>query len=185
MIAKIFVVIFVIFLPLQVMGASDGTLGATSTGVINISLTLNTVVQITNVKDVNLTYVSGTNSGDLEYVSDLCIYTNNPSGRYRITMISQNALGTKGRVINTDTGLSPLSYEATWFTNAQATGSSVHTLQSGVPTATLTGAHTTSNNCDNGANNTASIKFKFLESDLLATPGGNYNDVITIVVSPI
>lgn len=173
------------FCPLSLMAATDGLLGSTSTGVINISLTINTVVQITNVKDVNLSYVSNVNTGDLEYVVDLCIYTNSPSGTYRITMTSQNASGTTHRVIGGNSNGSTIPYEATWFTNSQASGAPADTLKSGVITTTLTGAHTVSNTCNNGTNNTAAIKFKFLESDLMAAQGGNYSDVITVVVSPI
>lgn len=182
---KIIVLLIILFIPFVANSATDGVLGNTSTGTININLSLNTVVQITKVKDVLLTYTPGIDNGDLEYVVDLCIYTNHPSGTYKILETSNYADSGVNKVRNSGSTTVKLPYSTQWYTNSTATGPVAHTFTSGNTSPTFNGAHTTSNTCNNGTQNTASIKFHFTEADLLAIPAGNYEDVITLVVSPI
>lgn len=182
---KILFIISLILLPLTAFSASQGTLGSTSTGTINISIGIGSVVQITQLKDIVFGYTPGVDVGDLTKVVDLCIYANNTGGTYKVTVSDTNATGGNMRIASAASTPSYIPYTTQWFTNAAATGLPATTLTSGTQTATFSGASNTSRNCNNGASNNAAIKFTFLEADLTAAKAGSYTDVITILVSPI
>ena len=62
--------------------ATQGTLGATSTGTSLVSLTIAAQYQITGLTDLALGAWSG--SGNMTANNDVCVYTNDSTGNYQI-----------------------------------------------------------------------------------------------------
>lgn len=182
---KILFILGLLLLPLTAFSATQGTLGSSSTGTININISIGSVVQVTQLKDITLSYTPGVDVGDLTRVVDLCIYANNTAGSYKVTVSDANAATGNMRISTGGATPSYIPYTTQWFTNATGTGSPAATLTSGTQTATFSGASTSSRTCGNGTNNNAAIKLTFLEADLTAAKAGSYTDVVTILVSPI
>ena len=69
--------------------ATQGTLGATSTGSLNITLTIDALVQISALDDIPLgNYTGGAN---MTGADDLCVYSN--TGGYEITATGDDGAG--------------------------------------------------------------------------------------------
>ncbi len=153
------------------------------TRIVYITIRINPVLKIGNVKDVVLSYIPGVNKGNLEKIVDLCIFSNFPTTSYTITMDSWNADGDSFRVVSEKND--SIKYEIDWFLNSSATGIPVYNFSSGVKSVNLTSAKNSSTNCNEGVSNNASLKIKFMEKDLHKASAGKYADTLTIRVSPI
>ena len=155
------------------LAATDGTMGATSSGTSDISLTVNDRVQITSVADIDLGAYGG--SGGMSGLSAFCVYRNGGND-YTLTLTA-------------DTGDFELSSATTGDSIAFAARVDDDTDASdglaaayGVASGALTGS--ASINCG-GADN-ASLHVSFAESDLQAVSSANdYQATVTILVTPI
>lgn len=154
----------------SVFAATDGTLGATSQGTVNISLTIPQLVRISGLSDIALgTVTSAPATGN----TTACIYSNS-AGNYSITATGS---GTAGAFTVTD-GTNNISYSSTWDDGvAGATA-----LTAGTALTGRQGASTTSVTCGGGSNSTFAITFS--EADIAAAPQGNYTGVATLLISP-
>lgn len=155
--------------------AQQGTLGPTSTGSVNISLTIPALVQISGLTDIAL----GTVNGPFPATGSTpaCIYSNN-SGNYTVTVTGS---GTGGAF--TVSGPSPattstIAYTATWTAGSGAAQS----LTAGTKLSGLSGANTTSTNCGGSTNATFAISFS--SANIAAAPAGGYSGTATILISP-
>lgn len=162
--------------PLSLFGANDGSLGMTSTGTVDVSLSISSLVQISGLSDITLN-VSDTSSNATGNTS-ACIYTNVGSGTYNVTVTSANALAGVFRV--KDSGDNYVVYTADW-NDEDATGGTA--LVSGTPLVNQTGANTSQANC--GGTPNARLNITFLAANLLLATPGTYTDTITIVVAPV
>ena len=72
---------FATFAAANAFAATDGTLGATSQGTLEITLTIDPLVQISALDDIPLGNYTG--AGNMTGGDDLCVYSNN--GGYHIT----------------------------------------------------------------------------------------------------
>ena len=73
------------------IAATQGTLGLTSTGTIDISVGVGDQIQITALADITGPYVPGT---DFNGSSPACVYSNGGTGAFDVTMTSANGSGT-------------------------------------------------------------------------------------------
>ena len=144
--------------------ATDGTLGATSSGSLNITATIDDLVNISRLDDLDVGSLSPSN---LTATEAFCIYRNG-TGAYQITATGS---GTGGAFAVTD-GSIDLPYTLTINGNAVAPGAPL----SG------TGANQTSIVC--GATDNAALTIAFNSTEIAAANTGLYSGVLTLTVAP-
>jgi hypothetical protein len=151
--------------------ATQGTLGATSQGSLNITLTIDALVQISALNDIDLgTYTGG---GNITGVDDLCVYSN--IGGYHITATG-NGAGSAFQLIGAG---ATIPYAVEWADSAGAqTGDP---MTSGTVLTNQSGTFTTPN-C--GGGNNARVIVTVNSTDLAAAPAQAYTGVLTLVVAP-
>ena len=172
--ALVAVLLLTLLTAVDVWGASDGALGATSTGSANITLTIPTQVRISGLADLALGTWSG--SGSKTANDDVCVYTNNPGAGYRVTATGNGT----GGAFTVASGAETVAYEVRW--NDQTGTAGNVQLTSGVQLASQTGANTSSQTC--GGLNSANFQVTFTSSALAAAKSGAYTGLLSIVVEP-
>jgi len=157
------------------MAATQGTLGATSTGTTDISLTIPNQAQITGLADITLTPV--TTAVLSTGFTTACVFANTPAppGQYSVTATSGFGLGTVFRASN---GPNFIVYTATWEDSVPL----ISPLLSGIPLPIQVG-DPISQNCGGGTN--AQFTISFSAPALQAAPPGVYLDTATLLVVPI
>jgi hypothetical protein len=151
--------------------ATQGSLGATSQGTLDITLTIDPLVQISALDDIALgTYTGG---GDITVGDDLCVYSNN--GGYDITATG-NGTGQPFELIGTTENI---PYTVEWATTAGAgTGTA---LTAGVALPDQGGTFTTP---DCGGTPNAQVIVTVADADLASAPSDSYTGVLTLLVAP-
>lgn len=152
--------------------AHDGVLGPTSTGDTDLSLSVPNLVKITGVADLNMGTYSG--SGPLVTSDDVCVFTNDASGAYKVTA---RGSGTSFAFTLTDTNSHTMNYTVRW--NDLST---VISLAADTASSTRAGGNTTSQNCSGG--NSAQFEVTLTASALLSKPAGTYTGVLTLIIEP-
>lgn len=155
----------------NVFAASQGILGATSQGTLDITLTIDPLVQISALDDIALgTYTGG---GNMTGADDLCVYSN--TGGYDITATGNGA----DQAFELIGASANIPYTVEWATTAGAgTGSA---LTTGMPLAGQGGTFTTPN-CNGGDN--AQVIVTVNSTNLAAAPADSYTGVLTLLVAP-
>jgi hypothetical protein len=156
--------------------ATDGTLGATSSGSVEISLTIPTLVRITDVQNLDLGTFTG--SGDLSANDSVCIYTNLEAGTYKITASGD---GTGGAFEVKNGSNVTLPYLVFW--NDQPSPSGGIALDSGTASATQGGADTNSQTCSVLGNN-ANFMVRIVEAVLQGAVPDVYTGTLSLVIEP-
>jgi hypothetical protein len=148
--------------------ATQGTLGATSTGTSDISLTIPEQFRISNLQDVSF----GTwNGGDLSSHQNTCIY-HNGDGSYSITATSSTGSFALQK------GSDFIPFEV-YFNNAPTpSGGTNLPYNSATPT---TGGNTTSSDCSTGGLS-ANIRVRIAEANLQAANAGAYNATLSLII---
>ena len=153
--------------------ATQGSVGATSTGTSTVTVTVASLARVTAVDDMDLGTWSG--SGALSTSDDVCIWTT--GGGYSITADGDG----QGGAFELAQGQDTIAYSVKWAATAgDPNGTS---LTAGTA---LTGQSTsaTSSDCNAGANLTATVAVEIAEGDLSSAPSGAYSGVLTLVVAP-
>jgi hypothetical protein len=156
------------------LAATDGTMGATSSGQINIDLEVLDSVEITALNDIDFGQYGGTDTGDINAGDAYCVYRNGGDG-YTITPTSSNGkfalVGVLGDEINYSVKL-----------NGAATGAaSASAVAYNSASATFSGSSAR----DCGATDNASVDVSVTESDLRTASTDTYSDTLILLVSPI
>lgn len=154
------------------IAATQGTLGGTSTGTIDIDVNVGDQIQITALQDITGTHVPGS---PFNGSSPACVYTNNPTGNYDVTMSSANADAANNFRLND--GGTFVTYNATYND-----GNSSAAMSSGQINQTFDNANTSSPTCGGTPQSTISISVPAANLD--AVGAGTYSDTITILVAP-
>ncbi|MEM9620093.1 MAG: hypothetical protein AAF993_00495 [Pseudomonadota bacterium] len=151
--------------------AVDGTLGATSTGSFDISLTVNGAVKISNLSDMTLPPFSGS---DVSNTQTACVYSNSTGGNYNVTATATGASfdlnGTGGSIlynVEYDDG-SAGGFVGLTHGNAAA----------------MTNASATDDDCG-GSGSNATVRVSVDAADAAAVPQGSYTSTLTLLVAPI
>ena len=171
-----------------VMSATDGSLGATSTGDLDIQVDIEPRMQIARLSDILLSF-DGTGTGDVTGFSTACIYRNE-LGTYEVTA-SGSGTGSAFTVTNAAPVPTNIPYTVEWDDTAGGAGSVGVT--SGTALTGQSGVNTGGNECTVGgvagaaagsgvANSRVTVTFA--RANLLAAPSGTYNGVLTLLVSP-
>lgn len=152
--------------------ANDGSLGATSTGDLDVIVSVADRVQISGLNDIDFGAYAGT--GGLDGNDAFCVYRNG-TGAYSVSIDSPQADGGNFRLSD---GSNFIAYSVTFNDDADIAGGSA--VSSGDP---LTGTGSATSLTCGGASN-ASLGVSIAENDLQAAASGNYTDTLTLVVSP-
>jgi len=150
--------------------ATQGTLGSTSTGSIDINATIPNLAQISRLDDINLGSWSGV---DLNGSESFCVFSSTRS--YTITATSANASGTVFRL--KDSGTNYIAYNVSWTDTSPATVALASGTASGAQQASATAV-----NCGGADNTTVSINVP--TANIAAVPAGSYSDTLTLLVTP-
>jgi hypothetical protein len=163
------------FVGLAQAATVDGTVGATSTGTTDVSVTIPDRVRVSRLDGIALGTYGG--SGDMSGVDDLCVFRNG-SGSYKIQLDSANPGGANEFQMKNGTNF--ITYTVKFDDDADA--SDQLAVTSGTEISGLTG-HSTSASC--GAADNGQLRIDVLEVDLLAAPPAAYLDTVTLLVTPI
>ena len=159
---------------------ADGSLGATSTGTVDIDVQVNDLVQISNLAPMTgNVYTPG---GPVTDSTPACIYRNG-SPDYEITATSSNGNGTDFFLSDT---VNDVIYDVTFD---DGSGSGPTDLNNASLESTFTDANQTSTDCTVGTEGNATIAISIPETDvtdngLAEVPAATYTDELTILLGP-
>lgn len=163
--------------PFLAFSATQGTLGATSTGTVAVSITIPALVQISSLADITL---GSTSTFPATGNTTACIYSNvaSPLGSYYVTASSANVSAGAFRV--KDSGTDYITYSAYWNNTAAATQTTA--LVSGTKTAQQTGGSAVSLTCGGSPN--ANFNISFSAAQVTGAPAAAYTDTVTLLITP-
>ncbi len=157
----------------SVMAATQGTLGTSSTGTVDISVGVGDQIQISGLVDITGPYVPGSNfTGN----TTACVYRNGGSGLFEVTITSLNGAGA---IFRLDDAGTTVDYDVTF--NDSVSGA-VDMDNAVLDNASFTNANTLSPTCGGAPQSTIAITV--LDADLAAVVSGTYTDTLTILVAP-
>jgi hypothetical protein len=156
--------------------ATDGTLGATSTGSVVINATVPSSVRISGLDDVNFSNqdpaVAASNA------QNVCVWSNTATRGYRITASGNGAAS----AFTLQSGaLAPVPYSVQWDdVSGQTSGSAL------TATTALTGqtSAATSSNCSSGSESASLIVGITTANLQTMQSGATYTGTLTLLVAP-
>lgn len=149
----------------MVHGANDGSLGTSSTGDLDVTVTIAPLVRITGLSDVEFTFDGG--DENLENTQNICVYSNAGSN-YSLTATS----------LNSDNGFALVSGSLEVAYSVAVNGSS---LTSG-SAADFGDANTVDQLC--GGTGATALQISIDNAALQAAASGTYTDLLTLTVEP-
>ncbi|PCJ16451.1 MAG: hypothetical protein COB04_10870 [Gammaproteobacteria bacterium] len=162
---------------LVLAATADGSLGGTSTGTTDVTLTIDEKFQISGMDAFSFGSWSGT--GDLDAERTMCVY-HNGDGSYRVTFTDNSALSVGFAVENAaDTAAIPM--EVRFVATLASTGNVAVTYNTAETQAALA-ANISAPGC--GGVDNANIQVVITEADLNNASAGAYDSEITVVVDP-
>lgn len=168
-----------VLLSSSAFSATPGTVGATSTGTLDISVDVEDLVRISGLSDIILTFdVTGT--GPITGSSTACVYRNG-GGDYSIEATGSGT-ASAFTIQNASATPTPIAYTVGW--DDAVTGTAVSAATSGTPLTGQTGANTVSDDCSTGGGANAFVEVTVPRASLSAAPAGTYNGTLTLEVSP-
>lgn len=169
-------------LPLPAMAAVQGSLGAISTGSVNISITKSVQAQISNLTDMVVANWS-VGDGAVQLTSNACIYSS--TGSYKVTASGSGPMA----AFSIASGVNTIPYTVAW--NAGGAGALLNTgtaLNTNVQSTNFANANTTSATCGGGgaANDTARVIVNISSANMEAASSSNvaYTGTLTLMVAP-
>jgi hypothetical protein len=169
-------------IPGQALSATQGSLGTTSTGTANISITKSVQAQISDLSDMTLSNWN-VGQGAVTLTSNVCIYSS--TGSYKVTASGSGLLN----IFTIASGLNLIPYSVSW--NAGGAGSLANTgtsLTSSIQSSSFSNANTSSATCSGGgsANDTARVIVSVASTDMQAAASSStaYTGTLTLLVTP-
>lgn len=162
-------------LPGSAIGATQGSVGATSTGSVSISATIPGRVQISGLSDVVFGTVDPSTAAS--NAQNVCVWSNTSGKGYTVTATGSGA----SNAFTLTDGSKTLAYDVEW---ADSSGQSAGTaLTSG---SALGGQVSTATNptCSAGPASTASLIVNMTAASIQAAVAGSYTGTLTLVVAP-
>jgi hypothetical protein len=178
--------------------ATDGAVGATdSTGTAQVSATINGVIVIKNISDINFGAFTPNvtlNSGESSVVFDeVCIYTNNPDG-FDLTTTSTNATNAgenylymgdgAGNILPYHIDIERLQYDSGTSTFNYVAAYTDHANNQTTYIGTYGSFYADSDCSIDGSTARGNVRLKYYlqGDDVNISPAGVYSDVITLKV---
>ncbi|MBD3649622.1 MAG: hypothetical protein HUJ31_19690 [Pseudomonadales bacterium] len=171
--SKILTVVAAGMISAQAMAASQGTVGSSSTGTSDVSITVNDLVRITSVADISLTYSGG---GPLVGSTQYCVFRNG-GDQYKVTLTTDQGAFEVTSGTTSDT----IPFTVNVDDDIIAGGGETLSYNTASSVALLGSASANCGGADNGE-----VEVNFAEADLQAvTSASDYNATMTILVEPI
>lgn len=155
--------------------ATDGTLGATSTGSVSISATVPGRVQISGLRDVPFGTVDPTTAAS--DAQDVCVWSNTSGRVYSVTATGSGT----SNAFTLSAGTNTLAYGVEWAASSGQTSGIALTAGTALASLASTATHPT---CSSGPAKSASLIVKMSAADLQAAVAGSYTGILTLVVAP-
>lgn len=152
-----------------------------STSSLDLDLTIPVLFRISGIADLSFGTFAHTGSARIKLNDDVCVFTNDASGQYRITAHG-NGADSAFTLVKTDDPNSTLPYGVAWNDESGTTGNFALTAGVTYP-SNLTGANTSSSTCLTGLNNTANFEVVLSPVLLLARDAGTYTGTLTLTIS--
>jgi hypothetical protein len=166
----------VLVAPSAAMAATQGSLGATSTGSVSITASVPNRARLTGLSDVAFTNVDPATAAT--NAQNVCVWSNTATKAYTITA-SGSGTGSAFTLAN---GALTVPYSVQW--NASSGATSGTALAAGTASASLVSA-ATSQNCASGVSSSASLVVGIASSDLETMDGTvSYAGILTLLVTP-
>lgn len=160
----------------EAFAATQGSLGATSTGSIGISASVPSRARITGLQDVAFTNQDpATAASDAQSV---CVWSNTATKEYTITATGSGT----GSAFTLSNGSGTVPYSIEWAASSGQTSGTA--LTAGTASASLTST-ATSQNCASGPAASASLIVGIGTTDLgTMGAGSSYAGTLTLLVTP-
>ena len=161
------------------VAATQGTTGATSTGTLDVQVTVLEELKVSNLANITLgTYVAG--GGNLQVEDQFCIFYNN-SNDISLTLTSTNGTAPAYAMIN---GADTIPYTVDFQADADTPGPyAAH--NSGDTVAYTVFANAANDDCTTIGGPTSAIRATLVDTGSpLPVANGIYTDTITVVVAP-
>lgn len=161
--------------------ATQGTLGATSSGTSDVQLIVAEQVQISGIDDMNLDNGDTTNTyvptgGDVSATTAFCVHYNNATG---VDLTISSATGAGAGYVMTDGSGNNITYQLE-VDEGDDGGATPHAEAATIQYTTMASQTL---NCGGSDNN--SIRTFVTDSGApLGVPNGTYNDTLTFLVAP-
>ena len=154
--------------------ATQGTPGADSTGSVDISISVDDIVQINGLQDALFGTYSGGNPTDTQ---EVCVSRSGTSGLYQI--IARGSGGGDAFELSGPGGT--VAYTVEWAD--ETTAPVFATLDTGVAETGQTGGDNAFDSCA-GAGENASLRIAMNGPDVAALSAGTYSGTLSLEVSP-
>ncbi len=158
----------------------QGTLGATSTFIINLEVEIFRRVRVFRLTDINLGTFDF--SQPAQSAQDLfCVHDSGAASGYTYN-ITFNGTNTPG-AFELDSAGNTIAYEVEF--DDTNTGSGLVPVMAGVPISGNTNPSPNTGNCTpTGAADNAMVRVTVLNSAATGAPAGSYSDILSITVAP-
>jgi hypothetical protein len=155
---------------------TQGTLGSTSTGIVNISASVPNRTRITGLSDVS--FANQDPSVAASNAQNVCVWSNTATRGYTITASGSGA----SSAFTLSNGASTVPYSVEWAASSgQASGSA---LTAATASASLTSG-AVNQTCSSAPLASASLIVKMVPTDLeTMSAGSSYTGSLTLLVSP-
>ena len=157
--------------------ATQGTLGATSEGTSDISITKGDAVMITKINDINFGSWDAT-QGDVTQSDQVCVHST--TGNYKITATSTQ--GADEFQMKTADGTSSVNYSVIWL-DTSTTGATDIALTHATAAGSAS-AGSLDQDCGGQDSTNARFTISLTSEDLGAAAAGDYSDTLKLLVSP-
>lgn len=157
--------------------ATQGTLGATSTGNITITASVPSRARITGLADIS--FMNQDPATAASAAQNVCVWSNTATKAYTVTASGSGA----GNGFTLTNGSTAVPYSVSWASSINQTSGIA--LTSGAASTSLTSA-ATNQTCASGPTASASLIVGMSTSDLGAmSAGSNYIGTLTLLVAPL
>lgn len=158
--------------------ATDGTLGATSTGTADVTLTIASQFRISDMDDFALGTYGGT--GNLTANDDVCVYTNLASGAYNVTATDNSGMSAADFSVQNGGATADIPFEVRWNDVTGTVGNAVMTYNTQMAG---TGANIQTDDCSVGGLS-GNIQVTLLQAALQAAPADSYTSTVSFLIEP-
>ena len=158
------------------LAATQGSLGATSTGSVSIGASVPSRVRLTALTDVS--FANQDPATPASNAQDVCVWSNTSTKGYNVTASGSGA----GNAFTLANGASTVPYSVEWAASSGQVSGTALTSGSAFTGLTSTATNAT---CSSGAASTASLIVKMATTDLQGMEAAiAYTGTLTLVVAP-
>lgn len=158
------------------LAATQGNLGATSTGTVGISASVPSRARITNLSDVAFTNQDPTMAAT--NAQNVCVWSNTTTRAYTVTATGSGTAS----AFTLSNGSATVPYSVEWASTSGQTSGTV--LSTGTASASLTSA-ATNQTCASGPAASASLIVGISTANLgMMEAGSSYTGTLTLLITP-